>query len=85
MLYYTVDSISYTIDLSKVGDEVLANGTPYAKSLPATTGWAAPDFVEHNGAQYVITLSAGAVNLVKFNPEDKTNSSSVALTLTAKD
>ena len=86
-LYYTSDGVAYTIDLTKVaqlGEKEYLEGISYAKSLASPTGWAAPDFVKYDGAQYVITLSADSVSIVKFNPDDNTNSSSVALTLVAK-
>ncbi|MCH5157262.1 MAG: hypothetical protein J1G02_05240 [Clostridiales bacterium] len=84
ILYYTSDTVAYTIDLSTVQAGSHVTGTPYAKSLASATGWAAPDLVTHNGNQYVITISADSVSIVKFNPEDKKNSNSVALTLTAE-
>ena len=88
-LYYTSDSVAYTINLAEVDLDAAASGTyvegtPYAKSLASANGWSVPDFIEHNGAQYVVTLSSNAISIVKFNPEDKTNSNSVALTLAAK-
>ena len=89
LLYYTADSISYVIDLEEVEDELLNNGTPYAKSLAATTGWAAPDFVDVKTADgtlhYIISAGTDSVTLAKFNPDDtKSATVSIALTLTAK-
>ena len=81
-LYYTANSIAYTLDLSAT-DEGLASGTPYAYSLASATGWAVPDFVEYNGVSYVITLASGSVSIVKFDPVEKTNSDSLNITLTA--
>lgn len=79
VLYYTVDSVSYTLNLT----EKLANeNTPavaYAYNLSfSATGWATPDVLDN----YVFSLSSGAVSVVKFNPETKRNSASTAITLT---
>ena len=87
ILCYTADSVSYKINLAEVEQanyDATKQGTPYAYSLASTTGWAEPDFITYNGSQYVISLSTDTVSLVKFNPEDKTNSKSIALTLTAE-
>lgn len=97
ILYYTSNSISYTLDLS------VANAKPvaYAYSLSTSaTGWSVPDvlsFDYNNGTTtekitYVFTLGTGEVTVVKFNPERNNNnipststSSSVKLTLTVID
>lgn len=77
-LYYTSDSISYSLDLTAAQSD--KEGVPYAASLAAATGWAQPDFVD----QYVITIGTGTVSAVKFDADKLTNSSTVALTLTVQ-
>lgn len=73
VLYYTSNSVAYTVDLSADKPE----STPYGRSLASASGWAAPDIV----GEYVITVSSGSISAVKFDAEKKTNSSSVSLTL----
>lgn len=86
ILYYTANSTSYWIDLSKESDGT--EGTVYAKSLSSATSWALPDLldvtVDGEVVHYVINAASGSVSILKFDPETKTNSSSVALTLTAE-
>lgn len=81
-LYYTCDSVSYTLDLSN------DNATPvaYAKSLSTSaTGGLVPDVVDIAGSndKYVFTLSSGSVSFVKYNAAENTNSTSVKILLTA--
>ena len=87
ILYYTADGVSYTIDLNDVTKPDYnpnEQGTPYAKNLASTTGWAAPDFIEFGDEYYIISLTTGAVTITKFDRENvKSNTVSVALTLTA--
>lgn len=74
-LYYTVNSISYTLDLAN------DNATPvaYAYGLSTSaTGWGLPDIL----GEYVFTLGTGSVSVVKFNPETKKNTTSTTITLT---
>ena len=86
ILYYTADYTSYTIDLSKEG--ALDKGTPYAKNLAQTSGWAAPDFINIETADgvihYIISANTGSVTLTKFDPTDLKTTTSVLLTLTAE-
>ncbi len=81
ILYYTANSIKYTLDLSAAEQH---NGTPYARNLSSAAGWAAPDFFAHNGTQYIITASSsGGLTVAKFDPANPTktqNSLSVLLT-----
>lgn len=81
ILYYTANSISYKLDLTK--DLEQKEGVPYARSLSSATGWAAPDFVEVGDIHYVITVGSSSISIVKFDVENKTNSSSVSLLLKA--
>lgn len=83
-LYYTANSISYTIDLNNPGKQ---KGTPYAKSLASATGWADPDLLDYTTGgtvHYVITAtSSGGLTIARFDPDepDKTqNSVSILLT-----
>ncbi len=75
ILYYTVNSVSYTLDLSD------GNATPvaYAKSLSTSAqGWALPDVLNN----YVFTLtSSGTVTVVKFDADKITNTNSVNITV----
>ena len=91
-LYYTSNSISYVIDLDEAEQAILNNGTPRAKNIASTTGWAAPDFVNYTTKvdgedvtyHYIISASTNTVTLTKFNPDNiKSNNVSIALTLTA--
>ncbi len=78
VLYYTVDSVSYMLNLKeKLADSNTA-ATAYAYSLSfSATGWSTPDVLDN----YVFSLSSGAVSVVKFNPETKRNSASTTITL----
>lgn len=80
ILYYTVDSVSYTLDLSNLS----GGATAYAYSLStSSTGWSLPDTLDlGDEGIFTFTLSSGEVSIVKFDPETKTNSDSVTLTLT---
>ena len=90
LLYYTFDNVSYVIDLSgyaQLEPGQFVEGEARAKSLPSTTGWAAPDFINIQTADgvlhYIISASTDSVTLTKFNPSDlKANTVSIALTLT---
>lgn len=75
ILYYTVNSVSYSVDLSDSNSHPVA----YAKSLSSSAqGWALPDVLDN----YVFTLtSSGTVTVVKFNAEKLTNTSSVNVTV----
>lgn len=73
ILYYTANSIAYTVDLSNAQAEPIAIG----KSLASASGWSVPDMV----GGYVITLSSGSVSAVKFDAAKPENSSSVTLTI----
>lgn len=76
-LYYTVDSVSYSLDLSSP----TATPVAYAKSLSTSAqGWALPDVLDN----YVFTLtSSGTVTVVKFDADKLTNTSSVNVTVVA--
>lgn len=76
-LFYKVNNVSYTIDLAVADAEPIA----YAYSLSTTAaGWAIPEVL----GDYAFTPTAGAISVVKFDRNTKTNSASVAFTLTAK-
>ena len=84
VLYYTVDSVSYTVNIA---DAIAANGVDQgsarAKSLASTTGWAEPDLVKVGSIYYVISLKNDSVTLTTFDPENiKGDVATVALTLT---
>ena len=95
-LYYTVEGVSYTLNLQKAYDlapdfegdrEEELQIVAYAAN-PSTTGWAAPDYVnvqtDDGVIHYVITMASSSVTVVKFDPEEKKNSEkSVVLTLKA--
>ena len=75
ILYYTTNSVSYTLDLSDPDAQPVA----YAYSLSSTaTGWSVPDVL----GEYVFSLGTGTVSVVKFNPVTKRNSASTAVTFT---
>lgn len=77
-LYYTADSVYYSVDLSAA----TYTHTPLAYSLDSTSSvWYKPVIVDN----LVITLSSGGISVVKFNPEEKTNSESVSLLLTVEE
>lgn len=79
ILYYTVNSVSYSLNLTEKLADDSVQPVAYAYSLSfSSTGWSVPDVVDN----YVFSLSSGAVSVVKFNPETKRNSTSTALTLT---
>lgn len=78
VLYYTTNSISYTLDLSNPEAKPVA----YAYSLSTSaTGWSVPDVLSFswtNGEKtenvtYVFSLSSNTVTVVKFNPERNNN------------
>lgn len=74
-LYYTANSISYTLDLSTEGAQPVA----YAYSLSTSaTGWSVPDVL----GEYVFSLGSGSVSVVKFNPVTKRNSDASVITFT---
>lgn len=79
-LYYTANSISYTLDLATADN--VKEGAPYARTA-STTGWAAPDYITVGDIHYVITLGTGSISIVKFDVVEKTNSSSISMLLTA--
>lgn len=85
-LYYSSESVYYTIDLAYVTSEQVAEdykGDAYAKGI-TELGWSTSDFVDVGDVHYVISLASGSITVVKFDPEEKSNSDkSVALTLTA--
>ena len=81
VLYYTANSVSYTLDLNEADNSKA--GVPFAKS-PSSTGWSTPDYITVGDVHYVITLGSGTISVVKFDVKEKTNSSSVSLLLTAK-
>ena len=85
-LYYTTGNISYVIDLAvaeQLGENEYLEGEARAKSLAATTGWAAPDFVTVGNIHYIVSAASGTVTLTKFDPSDlKATPVSIALTLT---
>lgn len=80
-LYFTRDSVAYTLDLATENSKP----APYARSLASASGWSAPKVLKadetHN---YVVTLSSGSVAVVKFDTVNKTNSETVTLTLVAE-
>ena len=92
-LYYTANSVTYTKDLSvfengdeeTIAKEVQSLGTPYAASWSNTsaTGWGLPDIVVVGEHTYMFTFGTGTVSVVEFKVEDKTNSTSAAMTLKA--
>ncbi len=82
ILYYTVSSVSYSLDLSKKIDDPSTPSVPYAYSLSSTaTGWSVPEVL----GDYAFSLASGSVSVVKFDAETKTNSASTAITLTVID
>lgn len=86
ILYYTVESVAYKLDLSEEDPEPVA----YAYSLSTSSSvWYAPDVLtlpeSLGGATYVFTLSSDAISVVEFYSETKTNSTSTAITLTVID
>ena len=77
-LYYTADSVYYSVDLSAS----TFTHTPLAYSLDSSSSvWYKPVIVDN----YVITLSSGGITAVKFKPEEKNNSESVSLLLTVEE
>lgn len=76
LYYHTSSSVYFTLDLTTANES--KEGTAYAKSLGAPSSWYQPDLIDN----YVFTLGAGSISVVKFDAEKKTNSTSVALTLT---
>ncbi|MCM1289528.1 MAG: hypothetical protein NC132_02615 [Corallococcus sp.] len=81
-LYYTMNSVTYTLDLS----DTAAEPVPYAYSLSTSaTGWALPDVLQVTDGDttttYVFTISTDSVSVVKFNSETKKNSTSTNITL----
>ena len=84
-LYYTADSISYTLDLNNTTEQ--QSGKPYAKSLASATGWAQPDFATYDSVSYIITAtSTGGLTIVKFDPDTikKSSPTPISLQLLAK-
>ena len=81
-LYFTRDSVAYTLDLATAG----AQPVPYARSLASASGWSVPKILKMDDTHnYVVTLSSGSVSVVKFDTTEKTNSDSVTLTLVAEE
>lgn len=79
VLYYTVSGVSYSLNLAEKIADPSTSPVAYAYSLSFTaTGWSVPEVLD----DYAFTLSSGAVSVVKFDPETKTNSDSTAITLT---
>lgn len=81
-LYYTMSSVTYTLDLADANAEPV----PYAYSLATSpTGWALPDVLQVTNGEttetYVFTISTDSVTVVKFNAETKKNSTSTNITL----
>ncbi len=78
VLYYTANSVYYSVDLSAA----TYTHTPLAYSLDSSTSvWYQPAII----GNYVFTLSSGGISVVKFNPETKTNSESVSILLTVEE
>ncbi len=73
LLYYTVDSVTYTVELGTTNDAIF-----YAKSLgTSATGWATPDVV----GKYTFSLGTGTVSVVVYDADTAKNSSSTDITL----
>ncbi|MCX4287286.1 MAG: hypothetical protein OSJ68_08400 [Clostridia bacterium] len=53
----------------------------YAKSLASASNWYQPDVL----GEYVFTVSAGTITVVKFDKAKEINSSSVTLTIVAEE
>lgn len=87
-LYYTANSVKFTLNLAEAfaDQDSKKEGTPYAKSLPSTAGWAAPDFVDDGETHYIIsTSSSGTLSIVRFDPSNRDKSqTSISLLLKAK-
>ena len=85
ILYYTVDSVSYRVNVADaIAAKGLDQGDPRAKSLPSTTGWAEADLVQVGSIYYIISLKSGSVTLTTFDPKNiKGDVATVTLTLTA--
>jgi len=84
-LYYTMNSVTYTLDLATAD----ADPVPYAYSLSTSaSGWAMPDVLNVTNGDatetYVFTISTDSVTVVKFNAETKKNSTSTNITLVAE-
>ncbi len=86
-LYYTKDSVKYTLSLTERNQEA---GTPYAKNLASAAGWAAPDFVDYTSGGETIhfiitTTTSGTLTIAKFDPADPNKTqTSVSILLKAK-
>lgn len=87
-LYYTANSVKFVIDLNDAfaAEDPKQEGDPYAKSLPSTAGWAAPDFVDNGDVHYILSATtSGGLNIVRFDPNDRDKSqTSISLLLKAK-
>lgn len=81
-LYYTANSIKYTLDLNTKNQ---VEGTPYAKNLSSAAGWAQPDFFDYDNVSYILTATSGGLTIAKFDPANPDKSqTSVSLLLKAK-
>lgn len=88
---YRLDLNKVVDDDEKGETDKTYKGEAYALDLSSGSGWAKPDFLfgvtvqnddgEDVVVNYVFTLSTSSITVVKFNPEDKTNSE-VTITLT---
>ena len=77
ILYYTASSVAYYVNLAS---ETIAP-VAYAKSLASASNWYQPDVL----GEYVFTVSAGTITVVKFDKAKEINSSSVTLTIVAEE
>lgn len=84
-LYYTKNSVKYTLSLNERDREA---GAPYAKNLASASGWATPDFVDYDATEtvhYIVTASSGGLTVAKFDPSDPDKTqTSVSILLQAK-
>lgn len=80
LLYYTINNISYKLDISAES----ATPVAYANGLSTSaTGWSVADVVESSNYNYVFTLASGSVSLVRFDKANNTNSATLDITLKA--
>ena len=86
VLYYTMSSVTYTLNLAETDAEPI----PYANGYSLSpNGWALPDVMTvgegDSAVTYMFTLSTDSVAVVKFNPATKKNSTTTTyITLKAE-
>lgn len=78
-VFYTIGGVTYTRTLGADADDQ----TFYAKDLSssATSSWAEADVI----GNYTFALATDSVKVTIYNPETKTNSSAITITLVADD